>query len=130
MMILDSATLRPLLQTLSREVRVLVGQTHVLVRAEVSGTARSMRTALIGLVAGVALVIGGLLVTLSALVLIAIAVGLPAWAAATLVAVLLVAGGGALVWWYGGLLSEVDLTLPRTRQSMSETIEWLKAGAE
>jgi hypothetical protein len=130
MMIFDSATLRPLLQTLPREIRALVGQTQALARAEASEATRSMRTALIGLVAGVALVIGGLFVTLSALVLIVIALGLPAWAAATLVAVVLTAGGGTLVWWFSGLLSEVDLTLPRTRRSVSETVEWLKAGAE
>ena len=62
----------------------------------------------------------------SALVLIVIALGLPAWAAATLVGLLLTAGGALAAWYFVVVTRRLELTLRETRESVRETLEWLK----
>jgi hypothetical protein len=86
---------RPLLLSLSRDLRLLLDQTAGLARAEIQTAVRSTVFYLAIAGGGVVTAIGGLLVLLSAFVLIAIALGLPPWAAATVVALLMIGAGAA-----------------------------------
>jgi len=85
--------LRELLSVISAEVQTLGSQTLRLARLEISATAWSLAWAAVGLLASVLVAVAGAGVLVSALVLVAITLGLPAWGAATLVGVLLTVGG-------------------------------------
>jgi hypothetical protein len=69
-------------------------------------------------------------VVVAALVLVAIALGLPAWAAASLVGVLLVVAGAGTIQAFLTKLRRVRLNLHETRASVTETIQWLKEQAK
>jgi hypothetical protein len=120
---------RPLLLSLSRDVRLLLDQTVGLARAEINTAVRS--TLFYVAVAGgaVVTVIGGLLVLVSAFVLIAIALGLPPWAAATLVALLMIGAGAGVTYLCIARLRHLEFDLRHTRRSVKETLAWLKAQA-
>jgi hypothetical protein len=120
---------RPLLLSLSRDVRLLLDQTVGLARVEINTAVRSAMLYLA--IAGAALVavVGGLLVLVSALVLIAIALGLPPWAAALVVALLMIGGGAGVTYLSVTKLRHVEFDLPHTRRSVKETLAWLKAQA-
>ena len=77
----------------------------------------------------VVIVMGGLLVLLSALVLIAIALGLPPWAAATVVALVMIGAGAGVIYLCITRLRHVEFDLRHTRRSVKETVAWLKAQA-
>jgi hypothetical protein len=115
---------RPHLLALSRDLSVLLDQTVSLARTETNIAVRAILLYVGCAVAAVVAVIGGLLVLLSALVLIAIALGLPSWAAASLVGILLVAAGAATAYVCVTKLREVRLDLPQTRRSVKETLGW------
>lgn len=120
---------RPHLLSLSRDLRVLLDQTVGLARTEINTAVRS--TVLYAAIAtgAIVVVIGGLLVLLSALVLIAIALGLPPWAAAILVGVLLIGAGAVTAYACVVKLRQVEFDLRHTRRSVKETLEWLNTQA-
>jgi Putative Actinobacterial Holin-X, holin superfamily III len=70
--------------------------------------------------------IAGLAVLVSALVLILIALGLPAWAASTLVGVMLTGSGALAARYFVGSMRSAELGMKETRESLRETMEWVK----
>ena len=78
------------------------------------------------MLASVLIALAGAAVLVSALVLIVIALGLPAWAAATLVGVVLTVGGALSARHFVGATRQVEFDLKETRRSLRETMEWLK----
>jgi uncharacterized membrane protein YqjE len=120
---------RPLLLSLSRDLPVLLDQTVRLARTEIDTAVRSTLFYLAVAGGAVVIVIGGLLVLVSALVLIAIALGLPPWAAATVVALLMIGAGVSVIYLCITRLRAVEFDLRHTRRSVKETVAWLKAQA-
>jgi hypothetical protein len=122
----DAPSLRALLTTISSDVQTLGSQTLLLARLELSAAASALAWSGIGLLASVVIAIAGAGVLVSALVLITIALGLPAWAAALLVGTLLTAGGALGARHCVARMRRVELGLKETRESLRETLEWLK----
>ena len=118
--------LRELLSVISAEVQTLGSQTLRLARLEISATAWSLAWAAVGLLASVLVAVAGAGVLVSALVLVAITLGLPAWGAATLVGVLLTVGGTLSARYFLHSARRVELGLRETRESLRETLEWLR----
>ena len=79
-----------------------------------------------GLVVSVLAVVAGCAALVSAVILGAIALGLPPWASALIVGLALAAGGAGLARYFVGRLGTVDVTLKETRQSIKETFVWVK----
>ena len=79
-----------------------------------------------GVAASVLVTVAGAAVLLSALVLILIALGLPAWAASTLVGVMLTGAGPIAARYFVGSIRSAELGMKETRESLRETMEWLK----
>jgi bacteriorhodopsin len=119
--------IRPLLESVTEDVRLLLEQTASLARAEATAALRSAAFYVAAAAAGVFIAVAGLLVLVSALVLIAIALGLPPWAAAVSVAVLLIVIGAGAAYFSVASLGHVEFDLRHTRRSITETIAWLKA---
>jgi hypothetical protein len=120
---------RPLLLSLSRDLRLLMNQTVALARAEINAAVRSTSFYVAVAAGGLVIVVGGLLVLLSAFVLIAIALGLPPWAAATVVALVMIVAGAATAYVCLTRLKHVEFDLRHTRRSAKETLAWLKSQA-
>ena len=99
-------------------------QTIALARLEASAAASKLAWSAVAVIVSVFIALAGAAVLVSALVLIVIALGLPAWAAATLVGVVLAVGGGLSARHF--TTRQVDLDLKETRQSLRETMEWLR----
>ena len=119
-------SLKDLLNGISEDVQLLASQTLTLARLEASAAASKLVWSGIGVLASVFIAIGGAAVLISALVLVLIALGMPAWGAATLVGVVLTAGGGLMARHFIDAIRGVELNLKETRQSVRETMEWLK----
>jgi hypothetical protein len=120
---------RPGLLSLSNDLGLLLQQTVQLARTEIN-TAAQYTLLYVGIAAAALVVaIGGLLGLLGALVLIAIALGLPAWAAATLVGFLLVGVGAGTAYVSVTKLRQLEFDLRHTRRSVKETLGWLKTQA-
>jgi hypothetical protein len=98
-----------------------------LARAEATQAVRSAVIYLAAALMGVGAAMVGVLVFVSALVLILIALGLPPWAAALIVALLLLIGGAATAYFCAVSLGHVEFGLPHTKRSIRETVAWLKA---
>src|SRR5262245_3654723 len=94
----NPVTLRELLGDLSSELYALGAQTAALARAELRAASATLKLSLLLGAVGLLLAVAGSLVLLTALVLIAIALGMPPWAAAVSVGLVLCAGGGLAVW--------------------------------
>jgi hypothetical protein len=123
----DSRSLRPLLIGLSRDLRLLVAEIVGLARAEFAEALRSALLYVGVAAAAIVVALGGLLVLVSALVLIVIALGLSPWVAATLVGLLMVGAGGGTAYFCAMKLRHVAFDLPRTRHSVRDTLSWLNA---
>lgn len=121
--------LRPLLQSLSLDLRVLLEQTAGLARTEIGAALRSILIYVSAAAVAFVIAIVGLLMVLTALVLIAVALGLPPWGAATLVGFLLMGLGAGVAYFCVVRLRHVGVDLPHTRHSVKETLAWLKAQA-
>jgi hypothetical protein len=120
---------RPLLQALTQDLQLLIAQTVTLARGEAAGAVWSTVLYLGIALAGACMALGGVLVLLSALVLIAIALGLPPWAAAATVGLLIVLIGAGTTYFCVVSLSQIRFDLPRTRRSVQDTVAWLSAQA-
>ena len=70
--------------------------------------------------------VAGAAVLVSALVLILVALGLPAWAASTLIGVMLTGAGAIAARYFVGSIRSAELGMKETRESLRETMEWLK----
>ena len=92
---LPDPSLRDLLNGISADVQLLASQTLTLARLEVSAALSKLAWSAAGLLASVFVAAAGVAVFVSALVLMLIALGVPAWAASTLVGVILT-GAGAI----------------------------------
>ena len=125
----QSPALRELFGAVSEDVRALVSQTTELARLEIAAATSALVTSVVGIALSLVIVLGGIGVLMSALVLIAIALGLPAWAAATAVGLVLAIGGALSARRFLGKARSVSITLSETRESITETIEWLKTQA-
>jgi hypothetical protein len=125
----QSPALRELFGAVSDDLRGLVSQTIALARLEFASATSALITSVVGVALSLVIVLGGIGVWMSALVLIAIALGLPAWAAATGVGLVLAIGGAFSARRFVGKARSVRVTLSETRESIKETIEWLKTQA-
>ena len=121
-----NTSLKDLLSGISADLQLRASQTLTLARLEASAAAATLAWSSIGVLVSVCIAIAGSAVLVSALVLILIALGMPAWGAATLVGVVLTAGGGLSARYFVGATRRVELDLKDTRQSLRETMEWLK----
>jgi uncharacterized membrane protein YqjE len=118
---------RVLLGTLPRELMLLGSQTLRLALTEVQRAKSEVLVAAVGLAASAVAALVGVAVLASALVLIVVALGAPAWAAALGVGAILVVGSGIAGWTFYNRLRHAPLALPDTRASLSETMTWLKS---
>ena len=119
-------SLRDLLNGISTDVQLLASQTLALARLEASTAASTLAWSAVGVLASVFIAAAGATVLISALVLILIALGVPAWAASTLVGFALTVGGALSARHFVGGLRRAELGLKETRESLRETMEWLK----
>ena len=122
----SNPSLRQLLNGISTDVHLLAAQTLALARVEASTAASTLAWSGVGVLAGGFVAAAGAAVLVSALVLILIALGLPAWAASTLVGVVLTAGGALSARFFVSAIRRTELGLKETRASLRETLEWLK----
>jgi hypothetical protein len=117
---------RELLNGVSTDARLLTSQTLALARLEASTAASKLAWSALGALASVFVAVAGAAVLVSALVLILIAIGLPAWAASTLVGVLLTGAGAIAARYFVGAVCGAELGLKETRESLRKTMDWLK----
>ena len=118
--------LRELLNGISTDVQLLASQTLALARLEISTAASKLAWSAAGLLASVFVTVAGIAVLVSALVLILIALGLPGWAAATMVGLLLAGTGAIAGRYFVGSIRRTELGMKDTRENLRETMEWLK----
>lgn len=123
----SSRSLRQLVADLSIDLRLLGLQLAGVARAESRAAIAIVATSLIGLAASTVVALAGVFALAAALVLGAIAAGVPPWAAALIVGVVLVGGGGGAAYVYVGRLRRAPMALPETRASVTETLTWLKS---
>ena len=123
----DNRTAPQLLAALSADLRLLLTETLGLAKAEVQASVSALGMSIAGIVAGAVVLLMGLLVLVAALVLIAVELGLRPWAAALLVGVLLTGAGALTISGFLAKLKLVKYNLEETRQSVTETLAWLKA---
>jgi hypothetical protein len=119
-------SLKDLLDGISTDVRLLASQTLILARLEASAAASTLAWSAIGVLAGVFAAAAGGAVLLAASVLVLVALGLPAWAAATLVGTVLTGAGAVSARHFLGTVRHAELGMRETRESLRETLEWLK----
>ena len=120
---------RPIRETLaaiSADLMLLVAQLVAIARAEVGVAVGAARGGLVVATAGAALLVFGALTCVAALVLAAIALGLPPWAAALVIGVLLTLGGGIAVSVGLESIRRVRVQFPETRGALTDGVEWLK----
>jgi hypothetical protein len=98
----------------------------VLRRLEVSAAASKLAWSAIGVLASVFVAVAGAAVLVRALVLILVALGLPAWAASTLVGLILTGAGASSARHFVVAMRSSELAMKETRESLRETMEWLK----
>jgi hypothetical protein len=118
--------LKELLTSISTDVQLLASQTLTLARLEIATAASTLTWSAIGVMASVFVAIAGLAVLVSAMVLILIALGLPAWAASTLVGMMLTGSGALAARYFVGSMRSAELGMKETRESLRETMEWVK----
>ena len=126
----DERTLGEMFAELSRETRTLVQQELQLAKTELTEKASKMGKGAAFIAGGGLIAYAGLLAIVAALVLILMAIGLPAWAAAFLGGVL-VAGIGYLLIRSGlAALKAQELAPRKTIDTLKEDAQWLKAQAK
>jgi hypothetical protein len=118
--------LREVLAAISRDLLLLVGQLVSIAKAELKAVVGAVRNGVLVATVGVALLLCGALTLVTALVLIAVALGLPPWAAALAVGVILTLGGGVTMQIGVGSVRRVELEFTETRAAVTESVEWLK----
>jgi len=125
--ITDDRSLGQMFADLSRETRTLIQQEIQLAKTELTEKALRMMKGAAFVVAGGLLAYGGLLAIVAAVVLVLIAIGLPAWAGALLGGIV-VAGAGYLLIRVGrAALRPQALTPWQTIETLKEDARWLKS---
>ena len=122
----DRRPLREVFAAISRDLVLLVAQLAGIAKAELGSAAGAVRSGVVVATVGATLLLFGGLTLVAALVLIAVALGLPAWASALTVGVVLVLGGGVAIQVGVGSVRRVRLEFPETRGAVTESVEWLK----
>ena len=123
----DDRTLGQMFGDLSRETRTLIQQEIQLAKTELGEKAARMAKGAAFVVAGALLAYGGLLALVAAFVLVLMAIGLPAWAAALLGGIV-VAGGGYLLIHSGlAALRPHELVPRQTVETLKEDAQWLRS---
>jgi hypothetical protein len=123
----DDRSLGQMFADLSRETRTLIQQEIQLAKTELTEKASSMAKAVALIVGGGLLAYGGLLAIVAAIVLVLIAIGLPAWAGA-LLAGIVVAGAGYLLIRSGLAVLRPQKLAPRqTIETLKEDAQWLRS---
>ena len=123
---LERRPLRDIFTAISRDLWLLVSQLAGIAKAELGSAVSGVRNGLFVATAGAVLLLFGGLTLVAALVLIAVALGLPAWAGALAVGVLLVLGGVVAIQVGVGSVTRVRLEFPETRGAVTESVQWLK----
>jgi hypothetical protein len=118
--------IRETLAAISADLMLLVAQLTAIAKAEVGVAVGAARGGLVVATAGAALLVFGALTLVAALVLAAIALGLPPWAAALVVGVFLTLGGGVAVSVGLESIRRVRVQFPETRGALTDGVEWLK----
>lgn len=121
-----NSSLRDLLNGISTDVQLLVSQTLMLARLELSAGASKLAWSGVGVLASVLVAGAGAAVLVSALVLVLIALGVPAWAASIAVGLTLTGAGAIGARHFVAAMRQAELGLKETRESLRETMEWLK----
>jgi Putative Actinobacterial Holin-X, holin superfamily III len=123
----DDRSLGQMFADLSRETRTLIQQEIQLAKTELTEKASRMTKGAAFIVGGGLLAYAGLLAIVAAVVLLLIALGLPAWAGA-LLGGLVVAGAGYLLIRVGlAALRPQDLAPRQTIETLKEDAQWLKS---
>jgi len=119
-------SLKDMLDAISTDVQLLASQTLALARLEAAATASKLAWSAVGMLASVFVAGVGVAVLVSGLVLILIAVGVPAWAASIVVGGVLTVGGALCAGYFLSAIGQTEIGLKETRESLRETVEWLK----
>jgi hypothetical protein len=126
-----AAERRPALGTrfaeISSDLALLGLHALALAKAEGRTATRAALIAVATALGALGVAISGALTLVSALVLIAIALGLPPWAAALVIGGALTVGGAVALQIALDMLRRVRFEFPETRSAMAESVEWLKA---
>lgn len=125
----DTRSIGELFSELTREVTTLLRKEFELARLELSTTASRVASRLGVIVLGAVLACAGLFTIVAALVLVAVELGMPAWAAALVVGVVVLGAGGVMAQQALSALRREDLAPRETVRSLKENAEWAKAQA-
>lgn len=121
-----SPSFKDLLKSLSIDIQTLASHTVTLARLEMATAASNLAWSTAGLLISLLAVLAGTALLITALVLLLIVLGLPAWAAATLVGVVLTGGGILGARMCVGAMRRTGVNLEKTRDSLRKTLAWLK----
>ena len=124
----DERSLGELFGDLSRETSTLVRQEVALARTELTQTATQVGKDVGFLAVGGAIAYAGLLALIAAVILVLVAVGLPAWLSALIVGVVVAGVGYALVRQGLAALKGVDMAPRRTMETLKDDVNALKGG--
>ena len=122
----DERTLKELFLDLSRDTRMLFQQELQLARAELSEKVSKLQRSAVFIVGGGLLAYSGGLAIVAAVILILVALGLPAWGAALLGGALLVGVGYMLLRSGLATLNTRELAPRQLMESLKEDAQWLK----
>ena len=123
----DDRSLGQMFADLSQEARTLIHQELQLAKTELTEKASTMARGAAFVVGGGLLAYGGLLAIVAAIVLVLIALGLPAWAGALLGGVV-VAGTGYVLIRSGLAALRPEHLVPReTIETLKEDAQWLRS---
>ena len=123
----EGRSVRELLAAITSDLFLLGAQLFGIASAEGRVAAGAARGGAVVATVGVGLLVCGALTLVSALVLVIVALGLPAWAAALAVGVLLTFGGAVAVHVGVDMVRHVRLHFPETRGAITEGLSWLKS---
>jgi len=123
---LSRRPLREVLVAISRDLFLLIGQLVSIAKAELGAVVGAVRNGVLVATVGVALLLCGVLTLVTALILIAVALGLPPWAAALTVGVALTLAGGVAIQIGVGSVRRVELEFAETRAAVTEGVEWVR----
>jgi hypothetical protein len=118
--------LRSRFAAISEDLALLCLHTLALAKSEGRTATRAAVIALATAAGALAVAISGALTLVSALVLVAISLGLPPWAAALVVGGALTLGGLVALQIAVEMLRRVRFEFPETRSAMAESAEWLR----
>jgi hypothetical protein len=123
----DDRSLGQMFADLSQEARTLIHQELQLAKTELTEKASTMSRGAAFVVGGGLLAYGGLLAIVAAIVLVLIALGLPAWAGALLGGVVVAGTGYVLIRSGLAALRPQHLVPRETIETLKEDAQWLRS---